>query len=111
VLDVAKTTIPWVAIPADNVTACCSAIPVKARFGKASIIDFKELPEALQIVIPTIFRFFIINLLSLAKRLYFGGFLRSFFLWISPVLASGPGAWYFAVFFGLFNPLPFVVIM
>jgi hypothetical protein len=45
-----KTTIPWVAIPADSVTACCSAIPTsKARFGKASIMNFKELPEGMAV--------------------------------------------------------------
>jgi hypothetical protein len=35
------------AIPADSVTACCSAIPTsKARSGKASIMNFKELLRA-----------------------------------------------------------------
>ena len=39
---------PCVAIPAANVTACCSAIPTsKARLGKDSIIYFKELPEGI----------------------------------------------------------------
>jgi hypothetical protein len=38
-------------------TACCSAPDVKARAGKASIINFKELPEGIAGVIPMIFRF------------------------------------------------------
>jgi hypothetical protein len=39
-----------VAIPADSVTACCSAIPTsKARSGKASIMNFKELPEGMAV--------------------------------------------------------------
>jgi hypothetical protein len=32
--------------------------PSKARFGKASIMNFKELPEGMAGVIPTIFSFF-----------------------------------------------------
>jgi hypothetical protein len=40
-----KTTIP--AIPADSVTACCSATYVKGSLGKASIMNFKELPEGI----------------------------------------------------------------
>jgi hypothetical protein len=53
-----QKNIPWVAIPADSVTACCSAIPTsKARSGKASIMNFKELPEHGGCN-PTIFSFF-----------------------------------------------------
>ena len=53
-----KGTNPCVVIPAAKVTACCSAIPTsKARLGKASIINFKELPVGIAGVIPTMFLF------------------------------------------------------
>jgi hypothetical protein len=38
-----------VAIPAERVTACCSAIPRQRRSGKASIMNFKELPEGIAV--------------------------------------------------------------
>jgi hypothetical protein len=46
----------------------CSAIDVKARAGKASIINFKELPEGIAGVIPMIFRFFWLGLKWLSQK-------------------------------------------
>jgi len=47
-----------VANPAENVTACCSAIPTsKALSGMASIIIFKDDPEGMAGVIPIMVSF------------------------------------------------------
>jgi hypothetical protein len=40
-----------------KVLACCSAIPTSKARWKASIINFKELPEGIAGVIPMIFVF------------------------------------------------------
>ena len=53
---------PCVAIPAESVTACCSAIPTSiALFGKASIINFIELPLGIAGVMPIILGLFLAN--------------------------------------------------
>jgi hypothetical protein len=62
---------------------------VKARSGKASIMNFKELPEGIAGVIPIIFSFFRARSnsvkpkhLDILRKVFF------LFLWISPDLAS-----------------------
>ena len=58
-------TSPWVAIPAEKVTACCSAMPTSnARSGNSFIMMFKEEPEGIAGVIPIIFSFFILSINS-----------------------------------------------
>jgi hypothetical protein len=99
-----KTTIP-VAIPADSVTACCSAIPTsKARSGKASIMNFKELPEGMAGVIPLFFVFFGLNLISLTKRLGISeeGFLQFFMDFTCTSVKFSWSMVFYLVFFGLF---------
>jgi hypothetical protein len=100
-----------VAIPADSVTACCSAIPTsKARSGKASIMNFKELPEGMAGVIPLFFVFGL-NLISLNQNVLVFRRFSSSFLWISPLASNFPGAWYFTwSSSACFNPLPVVII-
>ena len=107
---------PWVAIPAESVTACCSAIPTsKARFGKASIINFIELPLGMAGVIPIILGLFLASSTSVNPKTSwnFGGKCSSDFLIISPVAASNlPGAWYFTwSSSACCKPLPLVVMM
>jgi hypothetical protein len=102
-VDVAKNNHTWVAIPADSVTALFSNTS-KARSGKASIMNFKELPEGIAGVIPLLFFRFSGYLISLnQKRLGISeeGFLL--ILWISPVLVKFSWSMvFYLVFFGLF---------
>jgi len=49
---------PWVASPAENVTACCSAIPTSnVLSGISFIMIFKEQPEGMAGVMPAILMF------------------------------------------------------
>jgi hypothetical protein len=69
---------------------------VKARSGKASIMNFKELPEGMAGVIPTIFSFFGLNLISLNQNVlvFEEGFLLVFMDFTCKA-SNFPGAWYF----------------
>src|SRR5690554_5638783 len=88
---------PWVANPAEKVTACCSAIPTsKARSGIAFIIMFMEDPDGMAGVIPTILSSFSANSTRVCPNTswYLGGWGESYsFLAITPVILSNlPGA-------------------
>src|SRR5689334_16788202 len=88
---------PWVANPAEEVTACCSAMPTsKARVGIAFIMMLSDEPEGIAGVMPTIFGFFSASSTIVCPNTswYFGGDgLSEFFFKISPVILSNkPGA-------------------
>ena len=111
-----KGIIPWVAIPAASVTACCSAMPTsKVRLGNFSNINFKELPVSMAGVIPIIFSFCAANSTMVFPKTswYFGGVTSVLLGTNSPVLASNfPGAWYFTWSFSArSNPFPLMVLI
>ena len=88
---------PWVANPAEKVTACCSAIPTsKARLGISSIIIPKEQPVGIAGVTPIILSFSLANSIMVLPKTswYFGGSgLEETLFIISPVfLSNSPGA-------------------
>ncbi|MNQ75086.1 hypothetical protein D3C85_898660 [compost metagenome] len=110
-----KGTKPWVAKPAEKVTACCSAIPTsKALSGIAFIIIFSEQPDGIAGVIPTILLFASANSTMVCPKTswYFGGCGLSIigFL-ISPVILSNkPGACHLVWSFSAnAKPLPLTV--
>ena len=60
-INVTKGNYTSVDKPAENVTACCSAIPTsKALDGIFSIMNFNDDPDGMAGVIPTIFLFFLL---------------------------------------------------
>ena len=61
--------IPCVASPAENVTACCSAIPTSyVLSGITAIILFKELPVSIAGVTPTILSFLFANSIIVSPK-------------------------------------------
>ena len=83
-----KGNIPCVASPAEKVTACCSAIPTsKTLWGISSIILFKEEPESIAGVTPTILSFSLANSIIVSPKTswYFGGIFLGDLEIISPV--------------------------
>ena len=105
---------PWVAIPAANVTACCSAIPTsKVLLGNISIINLRELPVSIAGVIPIILSFCCANsTIVFPKTSWYLVYKLSSFLILSPEnLLNFPGAWYVTwSSSACCKPLPFVVI-
>src|ERR1039457_1765229 len=87
---------PCVDIPAEKVTACCSAIPTSnALSGISFIIIFIDEPEGMAGVTPTILGFCFANSIMVCPKTswYLGGLGAAFvFLNISPVILSNkPG--------------------
>ena len=90
-------TRPCVAMPAEKVTACCSAMPTsKARSGMASIMNFSEHPVGMAGVTPTMRSSFSASSMMVCPKTswYFGGAGDlGATLMISPVsLLNSPGA-------------------
>src|SRR5580693_3859773 len=88
---------PWVAKPAEKVTACCSAIPTSnARLGIAFIIRFNEQPDGIAGVIPIILGLACASSIIVWPNTswYLGGCGLSYLVFlISPVILSNrPGA-------------------
>src|SRR5690606_25814130 len=92
-----KGTIPWVASPAENVTACCSAIPTSnARLGMAFIMMFIDEPEGMAGVMPMLRLFFSASYTSVcpitARYLGAVGLSLLDFLISTVILSNRPGA-------------------
>src|ERR1700739_532803 len=88
---------PCVANPAENVTACCSAIPTSnARSGIAFIIMFSEQPVGIAGVMPIILLFFSASSTMVCPNTswYLGGcgVVFSAALTLPVILSKVPGA-------------------
>jgi hypothetical protein len=92
-----------VTIPAARVTACCSAILTSnARSGKASIINFKELPDGIAGVTYYFFVVLVKSRIVNPTSWYLGGKVSDF---ESTLLRLGqilPGVVFYLVFLSLF---------